>query len=92
MQCVMRRETPLGRTAPFYRMNRGRLFGRFRFRIGYFKTAQNFVCGVLQPCIRLVKLTGCLASQRAELVAIGHMRKCLKNEIGTHLSISFFFK
>jgi hypothetical protein len=79
----MRRETPLSRTAPFYRMSGG-LFGRLRFRTGHFKTAQNFVCGVLQPCIRLVKLTGCLACQRTELVAIGHMRKCLKNEIGTH--------
>ena len=80
----MRRTTPSGRTAPFNRMNRGRLFGRFRFRTGYFKTAQNFVRGILQPRIRLVKLTGSLAGQRTKLVAIGHMRKCFKNEIGTH--------
>src|ERR1700734_708969 len=65
-------------------MSRGSLFGRLRFRIGNFKTAQCFVCGVLQPCIRLVKLTGSLAGQRTELVAIFYMRKCLKNEIGTH--------
>src|SRR5580704_9845234 len=65
-------------------MSHGRLFGRLRFSVGNFKTAQNFVGGVLQPCIRLVKLTGSLAGQRTKLVAIFYMRKCLKNEIGTH--------
>ncbi len=87
---MLRRETPLSSTAPFDRLSRGRLLGRFGFRIGQFKAAQNFVGGVLQPCIRLVELTGCLACQLTELVAIGHMRKCLKNKIGTHcLSPSF---
>jgi hypothetical protein len=83
-QYMMRRSPPSGRTAPFDMMSCGCLFGRFRFRTGYFKSAQNLVGGVLQPCVRLVKLTGGLARQRTELVAIFYMRKCLKNEIGTH--------
>ena len=39
---------------------------------------------VLQPCIRLVQLPGSLARQLAELVAIGHVRECPKNQIRTH--------
>jgi|HubBroStandDraft_2_1064218.scaffolds.fasta_scaffold197053_1 hypothetical protein len=54
------------------------------------KAVQDFISGVLQPCIRLVQLAGCLASQLTELVAIGHMRKCPKYQIGTHYSLSFF--
>ena len=81
---IKRREAPLSGAAPFNRLSRGRLFGRLRSRIGGLKPAQNFVGGVLQPCVRLVQLTGSLACQLTELVAIGHMRECLKNKIRTH--------
>jgi hypothetical protein len=50
------------------------------------KAAQNFVGGILQPCIRLMQLAGCLARQLAELVTIGHMRKCPKYQIRTHFA------
>jgi hypothetical protein len=45
---------------------------------------ENFICGVLQPCARLVQLPSSLAHQLAELVTIGHMRECPKNQIRTH--------
>ena len=78
-------DRPLLRCAPSFHRSGGRSFlGNFSFRIGRFKAAQNFVCGVLQPCIRLVELAGCLARQLAELVAILNLRKRFKNKIGTH--------
>ncbi len=39
---------------------------------------------ILQPSVRFVQLTGSLARQLAELVAIGDVRKCTKNQIRTH--------
>jgi hypothetical protein len=48
------------------------------------KTGKNLICRVLHPGIRSVQLAGCLARQLTQLVAIGHMRKCPKNQIGTH--------
>jgi len=51
------------------------------------KTGKDFVCGILQPCIRLVQPSRCFACQLTELVAIGHMRKCPKNQIRTHYVI-----
>src|ERR1035441_1413766 len=78
-------ETPRqGGTAPFNRLGRGRHNGPEGARIGGLKAAQNFIGGVLQPCVRLVQLTCCLASQLTELVAIGHMRECPKYQIRTH--------
>jgi hypothetical protein len=77
-------KTPLGCTAPFNRLGRGRFNRPKGPRVGDVESAQDFIRSVLQPCVRLVQLTGCLASQLTELVAIGHMRECPKNQIGTH--------
>jgi len=69
-----------GGATPLDLLSRWRLFRRCVSPwVGGLKPAQDFVGGVLQPCIRLVKLTGRLASQLTELVAVGHMRKCPKN-------------
>lgn len=79
--------TPSSGAAPLDGLGSGRLFGRRRTGVGGLKPAQNFIGGVLKPCVRLVKLTGCFACQLTELVAIGHMRKCPKNQIRTHCRI-----
>jgi len=55
-----------------------------RTRIGAVEAVEDFVRGVLQPCIRLVEHAGCLARQLAQLVAVGHMRECPENQIRTH--------
>ena len=52
--------------------------------VGGVEADEDFVGGVLQPGIRLVQLPGSLARQLAELVAIGDVRKCTKNQIRTH--------
>ncbi len=57
---------------------------RRRAGVGGLKTAQDFIGRVLQPRVWLVQLAGCLARQLTKLVAIGDMRKCSKNKIGTH--------
>ena len=59
--------------------------------IGALETGQNLVSGVLQPRVGLVQLASRLARQLAELVAIGHVRKCPKNQIRTHY-LHFSFK
>jgi hypothetical protein len=51
------------------------------------ETSKYFIGSVLQPCIRLVQLPGCLARQLTELITIGHMRKCPKYQIRTHYVI-----
>ncbi len=48
------------------------------------KTDQDFIGRILQPRVRLVQLSGSLAGQLAELVAVGHMRECPKNQVRTH--------
>jgi hypothetical protein len=53
------------------------------------KAVKNFIRSVLQPCVGLMKFTGCFASQLAELVAVGHVRECPKYQIRTHNKISF---
>ena len=53
-------------------------------RGGGVEADEDFVGGVLQPCVRLVQLPGSFASELAELVAIGHVRECPKNQIRTH--------
>jgi hypothetical protein len=78
------RKPRLGRAAPFHRLGCGRFHSSLRFGIGCVETVQYFVGRILQPCIRLVKLTGCLARELTKLIAIRHMRKCPKNEIRTH--------
>src|ERR1035438_9387727 len=45
---------------------------------------QYFVRGVLQPNGRFVQLPGSFARQLAELVTVGHVRECPKNQIRTH--------
>jgi len=70
--------------AGFDRLGRGCLDGQRGAGVGGLKTAQNFIGRILQPCVRLVQLAGCLAGQLTQLVAIGDMRKCPKNQIGTH--------
>lgn len=77
---------PLGGTAPFYSRVWCPLLSKRRSRVGGPKTNQYFVGGVLKPGVRLVQFTGCLTCQLAELVAIGHMRECPKNQIGTHFN------
>jgi hypothetical protein len=52
--------------------------------VGGVETDEDLICGVLQPSVRLVQLPGSLAGQLAELVTIGDMRKCSKNQIRTH--------
>jgi len=52
--------------------------------VGGVEADEDFVRGVLQPSVRLVQLPGSLARQLAELVAIGDVRKCTKNQIRTH--------
>ena len=70
--------------APFDLRGRGCILRHRSSRVGRLKADQDFVRGVLQPCIRLVELTSCLAGQLTKLVAVGHMRECPKNQIGTH--------
>ena len=77
----------LGSAAPFLCLNRRHRILSQRTRVGGPEPDQNFVGGVLQPCVRLVQLAGCFTRQLAELVAIGHVRECPKNQIGTHCSI-----
>jgi hypothetical protein len=48
------------------------------------KAVQHLIGGVLEAGVGLVQLTGCLASQLAQLVAIGDMRESSKNQIRTH--------
>ena len=45
---------------------------------------EDLVCGVLQASARFVQHPGSFACKLAELVAIGHVRKCPKNQIRTH--------
>src|SRR5579863_8540959 len=52
--------------------------------VGGVEADENLVGRVLQPSGRFVQLPGSLARQLAELVAIGDMRKCTKNQIRTH--------
>jgi hypothetical protein len=52
--------------------------------VGGVEADEDFVCGVLQPSVRLVQLPGSFARQLAELVTIGDVRKCSKNQIRTH--------
>jgi hypothetical protein len=80
-------KSPSGGTATLNRVGRGRNYRTHGTRVSGLEAAQNFVGGVLQPCIRLVQLTSCFAGQLTELVAIGHMRECPKNQIRTHCHI-----
>jgi len=69
------------------RLNRPgrRLLGlRQGTRVSGVEADEDFVGSVLQPCVRLVQLPGSFASELAELVAIGHVRECPKNQIRTH--------
>jgi len=64
------------------RLNRSgrRLLGLGQIaRVSGVEANKNFVGCVLQPSVRLVQLSGSLARKLAELVAVGHMRKCRKN-------------
>jgi len=76
--------TPLSGAAGFNRLFGGRHNGRQGAGVGGMKSAQDFIGRVLQPCVRLVQLAGCLASQLTQLVTVGDVRKCSKNKIGTH--------
>jgi hypothetical protein len=48
------------------------------------KANENLVGRVLQPCAWLVQLPGSFANELAELVTIGNIRDCPKNQIRTH--------
>src|SRR4051794_32227283 len=70
----VRKSPGLSGAALFHRPDRGSRCGRTR--IGAVKADQDFIGGVLQPRVGLVQLASGLARQLAELVAIGHVRKC----------------
>jgi len=78
------REPPSGGAALLYRLVRGRRNGLRGPRIGGLEAGKDLISSVLEPCIRLVQLPGCLAGQLTQLVAIGHMRECPKYQIRTH--------
>ncbi len=80
-----------GRAAPLDRLDSRRRYRRQGSRIGGVEANKNLIGRVLQAAVRLVQLPGGLASQLTKLVAVGHMRKCPKNKIGTHYSLSFNF-
>jgi hypothetical protein len=67
-----------------------RLVRHSRSRVRGVETNKNFVRCVLQTRVRLVQLASRFACQLAELVTVGHMRKCPKYQIRTHGSVSFF--
>src|ERR1700758_3689533 len=48
------------------------------------KADQDLVCRVLKTRVGLVQLASRLARQLAELVTVGHMAQCPKNQIRTH--------
>src|SRR3569833_2338110 len=52
--------------------------------VGGVEADENFVGRVQQPCVGLVQHPGSFASKLAELVAVGHVRECPKNQIRTH--------
>jgi hypothetical protein len=79
------RKAPLCGATPFEMLNCTGILGQCAPGVGGVKTAQNLIGRVLEPGVRLVKLTGCLACQLAKLVAIGHVRKCPKYQIRTHV-------
>jgi hypothetical protein len=69
------------------RLNRpGRRLLSLRHRPGVSGMVANedLVGRVLQPCARLVQLPGSFANELAELVTIGNIRDCPKNQIRTH--------
>ena len=61
------------------RLHRVRRLRRRRAGIRCTKTGQDFVRGVLKTCVRLVQLARGLACQLAQLISVGHMRKCPEN-------------
>src|SRR5690348_15752879 len=77
-------EMPLGGTPCFNWASDWGVGLRQDAGVGGVEADQDFVGGVLQPSRRFVQLPGCLARQLAELVAIGDVRKCTKNQIRTH--------
>jgi hypothetical protein len=82
-------EAALCRAALFFQWQLGGSGNRLRNGAGVseMEAIKDFVSRVLQPGVRLVQLTGCLAGQQTELVAVGHMRKCPKYKIRTHCHI-----
>lgn len=52
--------------------------------VGGMEADEDLVCGVLQASARLVQHPGSFACKLAELITIGHVRQCPKNQIRTH--------
>ena len=77
-------EIPLRCTTGFNRPSRGNADLRQGAGVGGMEADEDFVGRILQPCARLVQHPGSFACQLAELVAIGDVRKCTKNQIRTH--------
>jgi hypothetical protein len=81
--------TALSSATPFFRLIHRGFDGLCGYRVGGTKTRKDFVGCVLQTRIRLMKLARGLTGQLTKLIAVGHMRECPKNQVGTHYSISF---
>jgi hypothetical protein len=74
----------LGGATLLDRLGHGSRYGGKSTRVGGVKAGQDLICGVLQPRVWLMQLAGGFARQLAELVTVGHMRKCPKDQIRTH--------
>jgi len=74
----------LSRAARLDRPGRSFLNLRQIAGVGGMEADEDFVGRILQPCARLVQHPGSFACQLAELVTIGHVRECPKNQIRTH--------
>jgi len=81
---IIQQITLLRRAPRFNRPSRRSVDLRRGTGVGGVEADEDFVRGVLQPSVRLVQLPGSLARQLTELVAIGDVRKCTKNQIRTH--------
>jgi len=74
-----------GSPAGFHMRFGGRGNGHQRAWVSAVKPDQDFVRRVLQTGSGLVQLASRFTRQLAQLVAVGHMRECPKNQIRTHL-------
>src|SRR5579871_4149036 len=91
LPCSSANQRQLSGAAPLNRLGFRRCNRQRRPRIGIVEADQNLVCRVLQAGIRLVKLPSSLAGQLTQLVTIRQVRKCSKNKIRTHYSLSYIF-
>src|SRR5579863_3368535 len=81
---IKNQELLLRRAARFNGPCRGNANLRQGAGVGGVEADENLVRGVLQPSGRFVQLPGSFARQLAELVTVGHVRECPKDQIRTH--------